>query len=219
MRAGFKFAGVLAAYAAISIMATKVRAEDKPDAEGFISLFDGKSLDGWKASENQDAWAVEDGTIVAKSGRSHLFYEGPVHDHDFKNFELKAEVNTKPGSNSGIYFHTEYQEKDWPFHGYEAQINNSHTDWKRTGGLYDVVDIKESPVKDDEWFEYDILVQDKHIVLKINDKTTVDYTEPEGGPKVKDKPGRMLSHGTIALQGHDPKSTTHFRNIRIQPLP
>ena len=219
MKARIIFSVVLAACANSIFMSAAVRADNAPDADGFIALFDGKSLEGWSPSEKKDSWAVEDGTIVAKSGRSHLFYSGPVHDHDFKNFELKADVMTKPGSNSGIYFHTEYQETDWPFKGYEAQVNNTHTDWKRTGGLYDVVDIRESPAKDDEWFEYDILVQDKHIVLTVNGKQTVDYTEPEGGPKVKDKPGRMLSHGTIALQGHDPKSETHFKNIRIKPLP
>ena len=195
------------------------RADNSPNAEGFVSLFDGKSLDGWKASEKSDAWMVENGELVTKSGRSHLFYEGPVHDHDWRNFELKADVMTKPGANSGIYFHTEYQQSDWPFHGYEAQINNSHTDWKRTGSLYDVVDIRDTPAKDNEWFEYDVLVDGKHIVLTANGKQTVDYTEPEGGPQVKDKPGRMLSHGTIALQGHDPKSETHFKNIRIKALP
>jgi hypothetical protein len=219
MKSRYSAAVVLVALAMVAVRPIYVRADDKPDAEGFYSLFDGKSLDGWKASEIKDAWAVEDGNLVAKSGRSHLFYDGPVHDHNWKNFELKAEVMTKPGANSGIYFHTEYQETDWPFHGFEAQINNTHTDWKRTGSLYDVVDIRESPAKDDEWFPYDILVQDKHIVLTVNGKQTVDYTEPEGGPKVADKPGRMLSHGTIALQGHDPKSETHFKNIRIKTLP
>jgi Domain of Unknown Function (DUF1080) len=194
-------------------------ADNTPGADGFISLFDGKSLDGWTPSENKDTWHVEEGCLVSGGPRSHLFYSGPVHNHDWTNFELKADVLTKPGSNSGIYFHTEYQEKDWPFHGYEAQVNNTHTDWKRTGGLYDVEDIRETPVKDDEWFSYDVLVDGKHIVLAINDKTTVDYTEPEGGPKVKDKPGRMLSHGTVALQAHDPKSTVYFKNVRIKALP
>jgi hypothetical protein len=219
MKAGILFSVALAACATLSFATVVARAEDKSDADGFISLFDGKSLEGWTPSENKETWHIEDGCLVSGGKRSHLFYSGPVNEHDFKNFELKADVLTKPGSNSGIYFHTEYQEKDWPFKGYEAQVNNTHTDWKRTGGLYDVVDLREAPAKDDEWFEYDILVQDKHIVLKINDKTTVDYTEPEGGPQVKEKPGRMLSHGTIALQGHDPGSKVFFKNIRIKPLP
>ena len=85
------------------------------DADGWISLFDGKSLDGWRASEHKDSCRVEEGVIVVGGGgRSHLFYDGPVENHDFKNFELKAEVMTQPGSNSGVYFHTEYQEKTGP---------------------------------------------------------------------------------------------------------
>jgi 3-keto-disaccharide hydrolase len=219
MKAVFVFAIALVTCFTISVVASVARAADTPDADGFIALFDGKSLEGWTPSENKETWHIEDGCLVSGGPRSHLFYSGPVHDHDFKNFELKADVMTKPGSNSGIYFHTEYQESDWPFHGYEAQVNNTHSDWKRTGGLYDVQDIRETPVKDDEWFEYDVSVLDKHIVLKINGQTTVDYTEPEGGPKVKEKPGRMLSHGTIALQGHDPKSKVYFKNVRIKPLP
>jgi hypothetical protein len=219
MKVGIVAVFVLTLVGIGSISSLSARADNKPNDDGFIALFDGKSLEGWTPNENKETWHIEDGCLVSGGPRSHLFYSGPVHDHDFKNFELKADVLTKPGSNSGIYFHTEYQEKDWPFHGYEAQVNNTHTDWKRTGGLYDVVDIREAPVKDDEWFEYDVMVQDKHIVLKINGQTTVDYTEPEGGPKVADKPGRMLSHGTVALQGHDPGSKVYFKNVRIKPLP
>src|ERR1043166_542102 len=73
--------------------------------DGWFSLFDGKSLDGWKANENTGTFSVVDGDIVAHGPRSHLFYVGPVSNHDFKNFEFKAEVMTKPSSNSGIYFH------------------------------------------------------------------------------------------------------------------
>src|SRR5882757_7723323 len=72
----------------------------------WISLFDGKTLTGWEANESPATWVVEDGAIVTKGPRSHLFYTGPVANHDFKNFELIAEVLTIPGSNSGIYFHT-----------------------------------------------------------------------------------------------------------------
>jgi hypothetical protein len=73
---------------------------------------------------------------------AHLFYDGPVHDHNFKNFEFKADVMTKPHSNSGIYFHTQFQQSSWPEKGYEVQVNNSHTDWRRTGSLYAIQDVK-----------------------------------------------------------------------------
>ncbi|MBI1371838.1 MAG: DUF1080 domain-containing protein [Phycisphaera sp.] len=191
------------------------------DEAGFVSLFDGKSLDGWKASENKDSCRVEDGLLLIGGPRSHLFYDGSVGNHDFTNFEFKAEVKTTPGSNSGIYFHTEYQDGGWPAKGYEAQVNNTHTDRKKTGGLYAVQDVMDNaPAKDNEWFDYYIKVQGKTITIKINGKTTAEYTEPaDGSLPNKTMPGRKLSHGTFALQAHDPKSLVYYRNIRVKPLP
>jgi type 1 glutamine amidotransferase len=185
---------------------------------GWQSLFDGKTLDGWKASENKSTFTVRDGTIVVKGDRSHLFYVGPVNNANFKNFEFKADVKTEPGSNSGIYFHTEYQETDWPKKGYEVQVNNSHSDWKRTGSLYDVQNVRQSPAKDGEWFTEHIIVQGQHIVIKVNGVTTVDWTEPENFSS-EGWPGRRLSSGTFALQGHDPKSVIYYKNIMVKPLP
>src|SRR6185295_4132422 len=135
--------------------------------DGWVSLFDGKSLANWKVGENASTFSVENGTIVAHGPTAHLFYEGDVHQHNFKNFEFKADVMTTPGSNSGIYFHTEYQESSWPKKGYEVQLNNSHTDWRRTGSLYAVQDVKEVYVKDIEWYTESITVKDKHVTVKI----------------------------------------------------
>jgi hypothetical protein len=182
------------------------------------SLFDGETLNGWRASENKGTFTVRDGMIVANGPRSQLFYVGPVENADFKNFEFKADVMTEPGSNSGIYFHTEYQEIGWPNKGYEVQINNTHSDWRKTGGLYGVEDVRQSPVKDNEWFTEYINVQDKRIIVKVNGETTVDYTEPED-VNYPDFPGRKIARGTFALQGHDPKSTVYFKNIMVKTLP
>ena len=105
----------------------------------WTTLFDGQSLDGWKASEHRDTWNVVDGCLVANGPRSHLFYEGPVSDHNFRNFELVTEVRTDPGCNTGIFFHTRYQQSGWPEKGYEVQINNTYQglgdyrELKRTG--------------------------------------------------------------------------------------
>ena len=186
--------------------------------EGWISLFDGKSLNGWKASENKGTFSVRDGMIVVDGPRSHLFYNGSVNNANFKNFEIKAEVMTKPGANSGIYFHTEYKETGWPAKGFEVQVNNSHSDWRRTGGLYAVQDVREGP-KDNEWFTEHIIVRGKHVVIKVNGKTTVDWTEPEDWKPPRGNPGRKIASGTFALQGHDPKSVIYYKNIRVKPLP
>ena len=186
--------------------------------EKWISLFDGKTLNGWKVGKNAETFRVEDGTIVANGDVAHLFYDGDVKDHNFKNFEFKTDVMTTPGSNSGIYIHTVYQESGWPAKGYEVQVNNSHTDWRRTGGLYAIDDVKEVFVKDNEWFTEYIMVKGKRIVIKINDKTVVDYTEPGNVERPADMKGRVLSSGTFALQGHDPKSKVYYRNIMVKPL-
>jgi hypothetical protein len=187
--------------------------------KGWISLFDGKTLDGWKASEKPGTFSVEDGAIRVGGPRSHLYYEGSVMNHDFKNFEFKAKVMTKPGSNSGIYFHTAYQDKGFPDKGFEVQVNNSHTDWKRTAGLYDIKDTKEVYVKDNVWFTEYIKVEGKHVITKINNKVVTDWTQPDDFVPPKGHPERIISSGTFALQGHDPKSVVFFKDIMVKPLP
>lgn len=187
--------------------------------EGWIRLFDGtpNSWKGWKASENKDTFTTRDGMIVAQGPRSHLFYAGPVENANFTNFEFKADVMTEPGSNSGIYFHTKYQETGWPSKGYEVQVNNTHKDPKKTGGLYAVKDVFDAPAKDNEWFNQHIIVQGKNITIKVNGKTMVEYTEPE--EVGRSGAGRKISSGTFALQGHDPKSIVYYKNIMVKPLP
>lgn len=189
----------------------------KADEAGFVSLFDGKSLDGWKsAEENSRNWKVDAGRIVSQGERSHLFYNGPLAP--FKNFHFKAEVMTTPGSNAGIYFHTKYQASGWPKAGYECQVNVSHTDPKKTSSLYGVENVADPGVKDNEWYTQEIIVQGKHIVLKVNGKTLVDYTEPDGQKAFSADFERRLGEGTFAIQAHDPKSTCYLRNIRVKKL-
>ena len=188
-------------------------------SDGWISLFDGTSLDGWKISDDVGTFSVEDSAIVVHGPRSHLYYVGPAHDHDFKNFEFQADVMTKPGSNSGIYFHTAYQETGWPEKGFEVQVNNSHTDWKRTGGLYDIEDVREAPAEDNVWFTERIVVEGQRIRTYVNGELVVDYVEPEDFTPADNHSQRFLSSGTFALQGHDPESQVYFKNIMVRPLP
>ena len=197
----------------LPILITLATLVQLPAENGWIDLFNGKDLSGWTASENKESCKIEDGKIVLFGPRSHLFYTGKVNGGTFKDFELKLEVMTTPGSNSGVYFHTNYQEKGWPSKGYEAQVNNTHRDPKKTGGLYAVKDNFKAPVKDGEWFEYHILVKGKHIEIKINGKTITDYTEPDG----LNRPNRQLDKGTFALQAHDPKSKVFYRSIKVKP--
>lgn len=184
----------------------------------WVSLFDGKTLNGWKVGDHSSTFSVENGMIKVNGETAHLFYDGDIENHNFKNFEFKADVMTKPGSNSGIYFHTEYQEGGWPAKGYEVQVNNSHTDWRRTGSLYGIDDVKEVYVKDNEWYTQYIKVEGKRVIVKLNDKVVVDYSEPDSIAQKVKIGGRRISSGTFALQGHDPASTVYFKNIMVKPL-
>jgi hypothetical protein len=220
----------LAALITVAIVTAYAAPAADEAKEGWISLFDGKTFTGWKANENpQTAFTIENGMIVAHGTRSHLFYDGPVQNHDFKNFEFRADVMTTTGSNSGIFFHTKYQDSGWPSNGYEAQVNSSHSDPKRTGSLYNTVDKVEkagsSLSKDGKWFRYDIIVKGKQIILKVDGKTIVDYTEPADTKPPANRPGKRLSSGTFALQAHPPVGKpadggkVYYKNIMIKPLP
>lgn len=192
-------------------IALSINASAQKTKDGWINLFDGKSFAGWKVSEHPNTFTVADGMIVAFGDRAHLFYDGPVNNHSFKNFEFKAQVMTTPGSNSGIFIHTTFQDEGWPSKGYEIQVNNTHTDWRKTGSIYAMQDVKEAPAKDNEWFTEHIIVQGKKITVLINGKVINEYTEPAEGGK--------LSSGTFALQGHDPKSKVFYKDVMVKVLP
>ncbi len=185
--------------------------------DGWISIFNG-TMENWKVGNNASSFSIEDGAIKVNGPVAHLYYDGPVQKHLFRNFEFKAKVKTLPGSNSGIYFHTSYQERGWPDRGYEVQVNNSHTDWRRTGSLYNVSDVRETYAKDNEWYTEYIKVEGKRIIIKINDNVVVDYTEP-CDVKRESHPLRLITGGTFAFQAHDPKSVVYFKDVMVKVLP
>lgn len=184
--------------------------------EGFVPLMDGKTFNGWKkAEENPDTWKIVDGAFVAAGPRCHLFYVGD--EKPFVNFHLKAEVMTEPGSNGGIYFHTRYQARDWPKYGFESQVNNTHSDWIKTGSLYGLVNIGRPAAQDRQWWTQEIIVKGRSVTVIVDGQRVFEYTEPEGAQAGRDFT-RKLDSGTFGLQGHDPKSTIRYRNIRVKRL-
>lgn len=185
--------------------------------EGFKRLDDGKSFKGWKkTTENEGSWTIDDGAFKAMGNRAHLFYVGD--EKPFVNFELKVDVMTRKNSNGGIYFHTKYQETGWPKYGFEVQVNNTYErDKRKTGSLYAVKDVNPAPAKDDVWFTEHVIVKGNQVTIKVDGKTVVEYTEPEGTKAGKDFT-RKLDKGTFALQAHDPGSTVYFKNIRVKRL-
>jgi hypothetical protein len=195
-------------------------------AEDWIELFDGRSLNGWKPSEHRSSWKVVDGALTADGPRSHLFYTGEVRAADFRNFELAVDVTTKPECNSGIYFHTAFQETGFPEKGFEIQINNTargdggYLERKKTGSLYGIRNMYKQLVSDGEPFEIRVAVRGKNVQIRLNGQLLVDYVEPTppvvpaGGEKQ-----RFLDHGTFALQCHNDGSRAAYRKVRVRPLP
>lgn len=229
----------LLAGALTGILAMGLAMADHHEEAGWESIFDGKTLAGWKSSpDNPAAFSVVDGLLKVSGKRAHLYYVGKDGKASFTDFEMKVKVKTMAKANSGIYFHTVFQDAGWPKQGYEVQVNTSHGDPKKTGSLYGVVNIwvdgedgpaefeqngglnkrrEEAPSKDDEWFEYHIIVKGNLVTLKVNGKTTVEFAEPDGwkGPN-KGMSGRLIGEGTFALQAHDPGSTVFYKDIRIK---
>lgn len=188
--------------------------------EGWIPLFNRRNLDGWKASSPANSFSVVNGMIKAQasSEQSHLFYVGDVNGADFKDFELLVYVMTTPGSNSGIYFHTTYQETGFPEFGHEVQVNTTHQNKSKSGSLFSVKDVAATSAQDLQFYTAHIRVEGHTVTIRVNDKIVVDYTEPEDyvDPKFS---GRRIDHGTFALQAHDPESVAYFREIWVRPLP
>ena len=184
--------------------------------EGFVQIFDGKTFNGWKIAEPAaKSWRIEDGALVANGNRSHIFYVGD--EKPFKDFEFKVDVMTEPGSNGGIYFHTQFQESGWPKAGFECQVNVTHTDWKKTGSLYDIANLGVTPAQDNKWWTQHITVKGNKVTVKIDDKIVLEYNEPAGTQPGKDF-ARKISEGTFAFQAHDPKSVVRYKNVRVKRL-
>ncbi len=171
--------------------------------EKWVSLFDGKTLGGWETYDGKGDWKVEDGVIVGSGSTSHLFSPRG----DYKNFKYRVEIKINDKGNSGMYFRTE-KGPGFP-KGYEAQVNSTHGDPKRTGSLYNFVDVKEMLVPPDTWFTQEVDVVGNHIVIKVDDKTVVDFVDDKN----------TFKSGHFAFQQHDPTCKVQIRKIEVLELP
>jgi type 1 glutamine amidotransferase len=142
---------------------------------GWISLWD-DTLNGWIESGGVMDWTapswyggetvwptvdnasagesfrLDGDTLMVEGSQRNLFYDGRIAGGKFKNFEFKVDVYTSPGSASGVYFHTHYEEDGTPAFGYEAQINASRAGESKTGSLIGASEVKTAAHGDNEWF-------------------------------------------------------------------
>ncbi|MDR1383966.1 MAG: DUF1080 domain-containing protein [Planctomycetaceae bacterium] len=199
-----------------------VLAEEPSAADGWAKIFNGKNLTGWKSNETKggEFYVTDEGEIASKGGRAHLFYM-----EELKNFELKLDVYINDNGNSGVYVLSPWVDNNWPTGGFELQVNSTHSDSVKTGSLYEIIKIYESPSGPDQWFTYHIIVKDNTLTVKVNDKTLYTYVDPSSPEAAKkaaagEKVRRYIGQtGHIALQQHDPGSKPKFKNIYLKKLP
>ena len=180
-----------------------------PDAEGWISLFNGKDLEGWQNARQPGAetkWTVEDGTMTNVEHGLDI-----AAKDSFKDFDLKIEFKTVPKGNSGIYLRgrIEIQVLD--------SFDNKGTPGKGDcGAIYDQYAPSENACKPaGEWNTVEATYVGDTVSVKLNGKQVINkvkITKPTGAAL----PGDVNEAGPLYLQGNHGK--VWFRNIKIRPL-
>jgi glucose/arabinose dehydrogenase len=175
------------------------------DATDWTTLFDGSSIEGWRASGGA-AWTIENGTLVGRGPAGHLFSPRD----DYGDVEVVARVRLHSGGNSGLYARARFGE-GWPA-GYEAQINGDHPDPQRTGGVYGLARMEAQLVPAGVWFELRFRLEDQQdgtrLRVWVNGVLTGDVVDPE----------RRHAAGHVALQQHHDGSVVEFRDVRVREL-
>jgi len=134
----------------------------------------------------------------------------------FRDFELKADIVQEPNSNSGVVFHTEWQIKNFLEKGQQVQVATDPGQARRTGSLYHLQDVlKGDAAKPGEPYTLHILVQGKRVQVRVDGRKLVDYVEPDEMKLSWER--RRLSSGALALEAHGGR--THYRSVRVRPLP
>ncbi|PNE23867.1 hypothetical protein BHU16_10360, partial [Tannerella sp. oral taxon 808] len=176
--------------------------------EGWVQLFNGRDLTGWKTQPGEPGdWKVEDGILVGRGPkRSHLY----SRRDDYENFHFLVEAKINQGGNSGQLFRTQVIANH--IGGYEAQIDSSMHKAK-TGSLYitggrPAVAVEKTLVPVDTWLTQEVIAQGNHIIIKVNGQTVVDYIDKDNTWK----------RGYLALQVFDPATVVQFRRVEVKEL-
>jgi hypothetical protein len=205
---------ILAALAACSLGAQE---------PGFVSLFDGKTLNGWTLVGGKGpGYVVKDGIIVCPAdGGGNLFT-----DKEYGDFVLRLEYRLSPGANNGVGIRAPLG-GDTAYQGMEIQIlDDQHERYKgkikseqHSGSIYDVFPARTGFQKPTgEWNEYEIIARGSNIHIKVNGVTIThsDLNDVTEEKTLKRHPGIRRASGHIGFLGHG--TLVEFRNIRVKTL-
>lgn len=193
------------------------------DESGFVSLFDGETLDGWVlVGKRGPGYLVRNGKIVCPpDGGGNLFTE-----REYSDFILRFEFKLEAGSNNGLAIRSPLQEGSIAYEGSELQIIDNTAEryrdlkpWQRHGSLYHVFPARVgflNPVG--EWNEQEVIAEGPRIKVILNGTTILDVNvEDVEDPDILEKhPGLQRRSGHLGFLGHN--EPVEFRNIRIKEL-
>jgi len=178
---------------------------------GWITLFDGKSLDGFTKTGDAN-WRVEDGTIVADKGNGFL-----VTKNEYKDYEIRAEFWVEADSNSGIFIRCADPNKVGADNCYEVNIWDARPDPSYgTGAIVNVAKVDPMPKAGGKWNTYEITAKGSTLTVVLNGQKTVaaqDSKLPNGHIALQHGLGNKDANGVA-----NDKGVVKFRKVEIRPL-
>lgn len=198
----------------------------KEKAEVWMSLFDGKTLDGWGVMGDSECWVVEDGCIFLRAKGGRYLYTLDKYD----DFMLSIDFKIEEGANSGVFLR--WTDLEDPVQtGIEMQILDTYgrepARKNDCGAIYDIMAPTRNTCKPAGEWNTTMLICDRNLItVELNGEKIVDidlnlWTEPGKNPdgtknKFKQAYKDMICKGHIGLQDHGGKAW--FRNIKLKPL-
>jgi len=232
----FAAAAAVAPLAAQSKAPAKTATTTTTTKDGWIQLFDGKDLKGWRGYKKTDAtesrWRVEDGMLTLPSngaGDTHG-QRDLITEETFDQFDLRWEWKISLGGNSGVKYFVLEDRNDAIGHEYQLIDDERHPDAKigphrQTAAFYDVFPAHDRPMKPaGEWNTSEVIVKGKHVTHMLNGKTVLEYDldSPALAAAIEKSKFKGIErfgkrqNGHILLQDHGDQ--VWFRNLKIRRL-
>jgi hypothetical protein len=203
-----------------NLLAADTAAPKAPSEEGFVSIFDGKTMNGWQGAVK--GYIPKEGVLVCDKKSGGLL----LTEKEYGDFIFRFEFKLEPGANNGVAVRAP-KSGDPAYSGMEIQIlDDGHEkyrgwlqDWQRHGSVYNVVPAKPGFLKPvGEWNSEEILCDGKHVKITLNGHVIVDadlskVTDPE---VLKKHPGLKRASGFLGFCGHGDQ--VEFRNLRVKEL-
>lgn len=196
-------------------------------AEGFVPIFDGKSLDGWIGLDGStDSYYVRDGALICKAtGNVHIFTR-----KEYADFILRMQIKMDPGGNNGVGIRTKRHESPH-LHGMEIQVLDDAyyadgdpielKDYQHHGSIYGVVPAKTGHLKPaGQWNDEEIVCDGRHVKVTLNGAVIVEADLDQVQPRDhQEHPGLKYHQGHISLHAHgNYGAEVFFRNLRVKEL-